>query len=201
MAGDAFCCYTRYPKGPMGVTTVQRRIGYLHSFASPVGRLWGIVDKVGRVVWLGFGHPTRVPENLDLHENKYACGELEYQIEQYFRGERREFDLELSMDGTSFQKAVWSRLLRIPYGETATYGEIAQKIGRRDAARAVGNAVAVNPVSIIVPCHRVLPSAGGLGNYALRGLDAERGRSIKRGLLEIEGVLTAVGSASARASA
>ncbi len=185
----------------MGMTTAQRRIGYQHSFTSPVGRLCGIVDKIGRVVWLGFAAPTRVPDDIEIHENKYACGELEYQIEQYFRGERTEFGLELNMDGTSFQKAVWSRLLKIPYGETTTYGEIAQKIGRRDAARAVGNAVAVNPVAIIVPCHRVLPSGGGLGNYALRGVDAERGRSIKRSLLEIEGVLTTVAPESARASA
>jgi methylated-DNA-[protein]-cysteine S-methyltransferase len=170
------------------IATRSRNLIYTHSFGSPVGMLHAAVDKLGRVIYLGF-HPRQRcdSDEIEMEENKYACGELEYQLEEYFAGERHEFSLDLRLDGTSFQKAVWSRLVRIGYGETATYGEIAQKIGRRDAARAVGNAVAVNPIAILVPCHRVLPANGGLGNYALRGFRSDEGRRIKRALLEIEG--------------
>lgn len=170
------------------VTTKTRNVVYTHSFASPVGHLHAAVDRYGRVFFLGFRPPTkRIPPEMDVRENKYACGELEYQLEQYFAGERQDFSLELKLEGTNFQKAVWSRLMKIDFGTTATYGEVAQKIGRRDAARAVGNAVASNPIAILIPCHRVLPASGGIGNYALRGLAAEEGRRIKRALLEIEG--------------
>lgn len=183
----------------MELTTVRNRVvGYTHSFDSPVGTLHGVVDKVGRVMFLGF-RPPAADGRLELRENKYACGELEFQLEQYFSGKRETFSLEARLDGTSFQKAVWSRLMKIPFGETVTYGEIAQKIGRRDAARAVGNAVAANPVVIIVPCHRVLPVNGGIGNYALRGIDAEYGRQIKHDLLALEGHYE--GLSSSRASA
>ncbi len=138
---------------------------------------------------LGFTEPTHFPPGAEVRENKYACGELEYQLEEYFARERTSFTVDVRLDGTSFQKAVWSRLIKIEYGETATYSHIAQKIGRRDAARAVGNAVGANPVVILVPCHRVLPVHGGIGNYAVRGLDAEIGRRVKASLLRIEGAI------------
>jgi methylated-DNA-[protein]-cysteine S-methyltransferase len=173
-------------------------VGYTHAFASPLGTLHGVVDKLGRVMSLGFRPPQEDPD-FDLRENKYACGELEFQLEQFFSGERKEFSLEVRLDGTSFQKAVWSRLMKIPFGETTTYGEIAQKIGRRDAARAVGNAVGANPIAIVVPCHRVLPVHGGIGNYALRGVDAEYGRQLKRSLLELEGHFEDLSSSRASA--
>lgn len=169
------------------VTTQRRNVVYTHSFASPIGRLHAAVDKHGRVLFLGFRPLPSPSDEIDIRENKYACGELEFQLAEYFAGDRHEFSLDLRLEGTSFQKAVWSRLLKIPYGETVTYGYVAQKIGRRDAARAVGNAVAANPVAILVPCHRVVPASGGLGNYALRGIDADMGRQIKRELLELEG--------------
>ncbi|MFP4378070.1 MAG: methylated-DNA--[protein]-cysteine S-methyltransferase [Spirochaetales bacterium] len=141
------------------------------------------MDKLGRVLYLGFYEPTHLANTYELVENKYACGELEFQIDEYFLAEREQFSIDVKLDGTSFQKAVWSRLSKIPFGQTLSYGEVAQKIGHRDAARAVGNAVAANPVVIIVPCHRVLPVSGRIGNYALRSLDAERGKEIKRYLL------------------
>ncbi|HEY1594682.1 MAG TPA: methylated-DNA--[protein]-cysteine S-methyltransferase [Thermoleophilaceae bacterium] len=87
------------------------------------------------------------------------------QLEQYFAGERVEFDLALDMHGTQFQRNVWDALLTIPYGETCSYGEIAKRIGRPDRARAVGAANGSNPVSIIVPCHRVIGSDGSLTGY------------------------------------
>jgi len=181
------------------VTTRMRNVVYTHSFRSPVGMLHGAVDRFGKVLYLGLRPSSAFPPDLRVYENKYACGELEYQIEQYFAGERREFSLELGMDGTSFQRAVWNRLTKLGYGETVSYGQIARRIGRADAARAVGNAVAANRILIIVPCHRVLPAAGGVGNYALRGTDAREGSRIKRALLDLEGALTV--ATSSRASA
>lgn len=159
---------------------------YTHSLGTPIGQLHAAVDRAGRVIYLGHVPFSGAHPDVRIEENKYACGELEYQLEQYFAGERNSFSLETRMDGTSFQKTVWSRLSKIGFGETMTYGEVARKIGRRDAARAVGNAVAANPVVLIVPCHRVVPSTGGIGNYARRTLADEEGRRVKRLLLELE---------------
>ncbi len=164
---------------------------YTHSFESPVGRLHAAVDRRGRVFYLGFRAPRRVPADVETRENKYACGELEYQLAEYFAGDRREFTLDLRLDGTNFQRAVWSRLAKVEFGCTVSYGHIAQKIGHREAARAVGNAVAANPVALLIPCHRIVPAGGGLGNYALRGMDAEEGRRIKQSLLELEAAYAA----------
>ena len=166
--------------------TYTRKVVYTHSFSTPIGVLHAAVDKDGRVFSVGFRSPTRLPEDVDVRENKYACGELEYQLDEYFAGVRRSFTLDLRLNGTSFQKAVWSRLLSVEYGQTVSYGHIARKLGRGDAARAVGNAVAANPVAVLVPCHRIVPSGGGLGHYALRAIDAEEGRQIKRALLDLE---------------
>ena len=105
------------------------------------------------------------------------------QLEQYFRGERRDFDLPIQLDGNRFELSVWSALRSIPYGETASYGEIARALGHPDAPRAVGAANGRNPVAIIVPCHRVIGADGSLTGY---GGGLER----KRFLLELEaGVL------------
>ena len=101
------------------------------------------------------------------------------QLRAYLAGELRVFSLPLSMRGTAFQQAVWQALLRIPYGETRTYAEVAAMIGRPRAARAVGMACHVNPVAVIVPCHRVVGADGRLTGYA-GGLDR------KRLLLELE---------------
>jgi methylated-DNA-[protein]-cysteine S-methyltransferase len=101
------------------------------------------------------------------------------QLEEYFQGKRRDFDLPLEPEGTPFQKTVWSALQKIPFGETRTYQEIAKEIGNPKAARAVGGADNRNPLMIIVPCHRVIGANGSLVGYA-GGLD------IKRFLLELE---------------
>ena len=87
------------------------------------------------------------------------------QIDEYFRGKRREFSLVLNLEGTDFQKKAWQQLVRIPYGRTATYAEVAAAVGRPEAARAVGQANHRNPISIIVPCHRVIGSGGRLVGY------------------------------------
>ena len=102
----------------------------------------------------------------------------ERQLWEYFRGERRNFELLLHMEGTAFQQKVWQAILDIPYGKTITYAELAKRIGSPDGARAAGSACGANPIAIIVPCHRVL-GKNGLGGYAY-GADA------KKTLLKIE---------------
>lgn len=97
----------------------------------------------------------------------------EAQLDEYFAGERREFDVSLMFAGTEFQKAVWDALSRIPYGRTETYGELARRIGRPAAVRAIANAVGSNALSILVPCHRVIGADGTLTGYA-GGLCAKR---------------------------
>ncbi len=101
------------------------------------------------------------------------------QLAEYFAGELTEFDLELTLAGTPFQQRVWTALREIPYGETESYGELAQRIGSPTGARAVGLANGRNPISIIVPCHRVIGSSGSLTGY---GGGIER----KQFLLEFE---------------
>ncbi|MER5984611.1 methylated-DNA--[protein]-cysteine S-methyltransferase [Streptomyces sp. NPDC001787] len=95
------------------------------------------------------------------------------QLEAYFAGELREFDLPLRLAGTPFQRSVWDELLKIPYGETRSYGELAESLGKPNASRAVGLANGKNPVSIVVPCHRVIGASGGLTGYG-GGLDRKQ---------------------------
>lgn len=106
------------------------------------------------------------------------------QLEEYFAGNRKSFDIPLDFAGTEFQRKVWNALLTIPYGETRSYGQIARQIGHPDAVRAVGAANGKNPISIVVPCHRVIGSTGSLTGFG-------GGLSAKAQLLELEGALTA----------
>ena len=87
------------------------------------------------------------------------------QVDEYFLGKRKKFSLKLDFKGTDFQKKVWRELLKIPYGETASYRDIAEAIGKKKAFRAVGNANRINRISIIIPCHRVIGSSGELIGY------------------------------------
>ena len=107
-------------------------------------------------------------------ENKYVN-----QFKEYLSGKRKTFDLLLMLVGTPFQKKVWEYIQHIPYGETQTYNDIAQGIGHPRSSRAVGNALHVNPIPIIVPCHRVIRSDGGLGGFG-GGID------VKQKLLDFE---------------
>jgi methylated-DNA-[protein]-cysteine S-methyltransferase len=92
--------------------------------------------------------------------------EIARQLSEYFGGTRREFDLPLAPDGSEFQKRVWAELVRIPFGETISYSDLAQRIGLPGSARAVGRANATNPIWLIVPCHRVIGANGSLTGYA-----------------------------------
>ncbi len=113
------------------------------------------------------------------HDTTLLLLETERQIGAYFRGELSRFDIPLNLRGTPFQKAVWARLMAIPYGKTATYGRIALDAGWPRAARAAGGAIHRNPVSIIVPCHRVIGASGSLTGYG-------GGLHRKKALLELE---------------
>ena len=103
------------------------------------------------------------------------------ELDEYFAGQRREFDIPLSLHGTAFQRRVWAALLQLPWGQTRSYAEVAAMAGSPRACRAVGMANHNNPVSILVPCHRVVNTGGGLGGYG-GGLEA------KRYLLRLEGL-------------
>jgi methylated-DNA-[protein]-cysteine S-methyltransferase len=132
---------------------------------SPVGELLASADAAGRVTGLHFdGHRTPTP-NPGWVRDERALAPLRRQLEEYFAGERREFELELAPTGTPFQLSVWSALRAIPYGETASYGEIAAAVGQPAAARAVGGANNRNPIAIVVPCHRVIGASGSLTGY------------------------------------
>jgi methylated-DNA-[protein]-cysteine S-methyltransferase len=173
-----------------GTMESSKRISlFFTHYRAPFGTLYLVVTKQGSVFRVGFS-PDICTVNEQLYSiefNKYPCGEACYQLDQYFAGKRTQFELSIAIDqGTEFEQDVWKRLIKIEYGQTMTYGEIAQKVGRKLAARAVGNAVAKNPIPIIVPCHRVLPASGGLGNYSLRTMDQPSGVAIKKWLLDHE---------------
>ena len=106
-------------------------------------------------------------------------GEAIEQLTQYFEGKRRDFELPLDLRGTSFQLGMWKQLLKIPYGSTASYGEVARRMGNPGASRAVGSAAGSNPVSIVVPCHRVIGQDGSLVGFG-------GGLAIKKQLLGSE---------------
>ena len=109
---------------------------------------------------------TRVEDTVDLpHTGINHIDALKRQLEAYFNGEAIDFDVSLQLYGSSFQLSVWNYLLTIEKSGTRTYGQVAAESGYPRAARAVGSAVGSNPISIIVPCHRILPASGGIGNY------------------------------------
>ena len=111
-----------------------------------------------------------------------ALADVLRQLAEYFAGKRREFNIRLDLDGaTEFQKAVWEATAEVPYGQTVSYGEIAFRIGRPGAARAVGGALRSNRIIIVIPCHRVIGADG-----SLRGYGGPSGIRIKRALLELE---------------
>ncbi len=158
---------------------------YTHRMSTPLGDLGLLVDDAERLVRIEF---LTEGESLDQHhsgdqlvDDPARTARVKRQLTEYFAGDRASFDLELAPVGTDFQKQVWHDLLDIPAGETRTYSEIARRLGRPGAARAVGRANATNPIPIVVPCHRVIGADGTLTGYA-------GGLPIKRGLLEIEGV-------------
>ena len=151
---------------------------------SPVGRLLFVGNGDGALTRLHMEDPTAPPDVLDgwVHDSS-AFPNVREQLSAYFAGDLTQFDLELDASGTPFQKRVWKALTEIPYGKTASYIDIARKIGNPNASRAVGSANRCNPIAIVVPCHRVIGASGKLVGYA-GGLDR------KQKLLELEGVVS-----------
>jgi methylated-DNA-[protein]-cysteine S-methyltransferase len=153
------------PRGGGSVTGV-------HSVETPIGRLWLARDEAGlkEIGFIGSGRP-RSTDPLLL--------EAEEQLHHYFAGERKRFDLPLSLRGTEFQRRVWAAVASIPYGTATTYGALAEALGRPTAWRAVGAANGRNPLPVVIPCHRVVGVSGALTGY---GGGLER----KRALLALE---------------
>lgn len=151
-----------------------------HVHASPIGDLVLTSDGTA-LTGLGMevsNHPLRPGPGWIRDDRPF--GEVCRQLDEYFAGERVKFDLMLAPAGTPFQQRVWQALLEIPFGETASYAEVARRIGSPRAVRAVGSANGRNPIAIVIPCHRVIASDGSLGGYG-GGLDR------KSFLLRLEG--------------
>jgi methylated-DNA-[protein]-cysteine S-methyltransferase len=133
---------------------------------SPIGELLLLADDEGRLTGLYVDGETGAPAHaLHWRRDDGAFRPAIDQLDAYFAGELTTFDLDLAPHGTPFQLEVWRRLWEIPYSETVSYREIADQVGRPHASRAVGQANGHNPISIIVPCHRVIAADGTLGGY------------------------------------
>jgi len=155
---------------------------YYSRMSSPAGPLL-IGVSGGALVVLEFdrGLPQTIAgQPVAWQESEERTRVVRRQLEEYFAGQRRDFDLQLDLRGTEFRKRCWDELLRIPYGETRSYGEIARAVGNPTGFRAVGQANHYNPIAIIVPCHRVLASDKKLGGYG-------GGLNVKALLLKLEG--------------
>lgn len=154
------------------------------TFQTPLGDMLASADAQGLRHLHFLRAPEESPQRGDWQRNDAndVLKQTRRQIEEYFAGSRREFDLPLAPAGTDFQQKVWRALLEIPYGRTASYMEQAQRLGNAKAVRAVGLANGRNPIPIVIPCHRVIGSNGSLTGYA-------GGLAIKRALLEMEGAL------------
>lgn len=146
---------------------------------SPVGKI-EIIEENEKLIELNIYNEERnEKKNNIIEEDTRLLLEVEKQLKEYFKGKRTKFEIPLNPKGTEFMKKVWKELLKIPYGETRRYKEIAEKIDNSKASRAVGMANNKNPIPIIIPCHRVIGSNNKLVGYAL-GLD------MKQYLLDLE---------------
>lgn len=144
-------------------------------FDTPLGPM-GLAEEDGAIIRLYL--PGQGVPRIVTHETPLLL-EGKRQLTEYFAGKRKEFDLPLNAEGTEFRKKVWQTLTKIPYGETITYGELARRVGNPRAARAVGGANHHNPISILIPCHRVVGADGSLTGYG-------GGLELKKALLALE---------------
>lgn len=139
---------------------------------SPIGPLT-LAGTGSTLTHLRMAGQTHEPDRADWVSADGAFADVVEQLEAYFAGSLTEFDVELQLIGTEFQRRVWAALQTIPYGETRSYGQIAEQIGSPGASRAVGLANGRNPIGIIVPCHRVIGSTGGMTGYG-GGIDRKQ---------------------------
>jgi len=151
---------------------------YYCYFDSPLGKLLLTGSKQLESLHFPTGK-TRVEPCYDWICSREIFADVLFQLDAYFKGKLTKFNLALYARGTDFQKKVWSELVKIPYGETISYGELAKRIGNPNASRAVGMANGKNPISIIIPCHRVIGKNGSLTGFG-GGID------IKKNLLDME---------------
>lgn len=153
------------------------------TITSPIGRLLLVGDERALHGLYMLEGPKPLTLNPDWTEDAAPFATVIAQLREYFAGERTDFDVDVELHGTPFQRQVWNALREIPYGQTISYGELALRIDQPSAARAVGLANGRNPVSVIVPCHRVIGANGTLTGY---GGGVER----KRLLLDLEAEAT-----------
>ena len=142
---------------------------YFATIDTSIGVLSVVVNGAGALTHVRFG--AALPEGAERDAGR--CADAVAQLREYFAGERTEFDLPLAPVGSEFQRRVWDELRRVGYGTTTDYGSLGARIGRPGAARAVGRANALNPIPIVIPCHRVIGAGGSLTGYA-GGLEAKR---------------------------
>lgn len=154
------------------MTTIPTAIGQFQVYADENG--------LYRILFPGSSWPDApVKARGHDHSEHSLFKEMHRQLTEYFQRKRRSFDLPLSVQGTNFQRTVWDLLCEIPYGRTSSYGKLAEKLGNKYKARAVGGAAHANPLPIIIPCHRLIGADGSLTGFA-------GGLSIKKHLLELE---------------
>lgn len=159
------------------------KIGY-DIYASPIGLIHVVVDEIGvkKVEIFEEDWCEYKKKHEFIQKDVELCKEVIVQLEEYFKGKRKNFNLQLSIDGTEFRKKVWKALQDIPYGETRNYLQIAEAIGNPKAVRAVGQANRFNQLPIIIPCHRVIGKSGNLVGFAGNRTPTQKL------LLEVEGV-------------
>ncbi len=170
---------------------------YVATIESPAGPLTFATDERGALIWLQFAdgeYERTVEQELEregfsVEEDQEITTRARTELQEYYAGIRREFDVPFVLTGSEWQKAVWRALTRIPFGETRSYAEVAAMVGRGKAARAVGRANATNRLPVVVPCHRVIGADGSLTGFA-------GGTHLKTGLLEHEARVLANGGTS-----
>ncbi|MGL5379642.1 methylated-DNA--[protein]-cysteine S-methyltransferase [Clostridium sp.] len=142
---------------------------------TPIGRIYIVMkgDSLKRIEIIESQWVKFLNLNSNIKKNIEVCRKVKTQILEYFEGKRKSFDINISLEGTPFRLKVWEELLKINYGETTNYGEIAKKIGNPKSVRAIGQANRSNPIPIIVPCHRVISKSGKLIGYAGNNTDIQ----------------------------
>ena len=154
-----YCAYYESPLGQILLTASESALTGLH--------------------FVGEKYYPSIPPAWRYDANSSVIKSTMTQLDEYFAGKRQAFDIALAPEGTEFQRLVWDRLTTVRFGETATYGELARRIGNANAVRAVGAANGRNPISIVIPCHRVIGADGSLTGYA-------GGLARKQALLRLE---------------
>lgn len=164
---------------------------YTQIFSTPLGPMKATVDQNSSLVQLGFVEEEFSIERKENQDPVSKCTEVVRQLEEYFRGVRRNFEITLAPQGTPFQQRVWAELLRVPFGNTLSYADQSRRLGDPKAVRAVARANGANPICIVIPCHRIIGSDGSLTGYAY-GLER------KKRLLALENELPLFAKAAQR---